>query len=101
MQDLERGSVDWLKIWYLEMMDEWYIPKVPNHSRQHLTRVPRAIDSASRNLSLAWDLRPRASPHMILSLLENGFRSVGLSLGAAFDLNGEERVWRHGCGCEL
>lgn len=61
----------------------------------------RVIDSVLRNFSLVWDLRLRVLFYMILSLLENGFRSVGLFLGVVFDFNGEERVWRYGCGCEL
>lgn len=44
VQDLGRGSVDGPEAQSLEITDAWYTPKVPNHSKQHFTGVPVAID---------------------------------------------------------
>lgn len=62
MQDLGRGSVDGPKAQYLEITDAQYIPKVPNHSKRHLTGVPIAIDIGAPQPSLGFEAKG-ITPH--------------------------------------
>lgn len=63
VQDLGRGSVDGPEAQSLEITDAWYTPKVPNHSKQHFTGVPVAIDIGEPQPSMGFEAKTIITPY--------------------------------------
>lgn len=63
VQDLGRGSVDGPEAQSLEITDAWYTPKVPNHSKQHFTGVPVAINIGEPQPSLGFEAKTIITPY--------------------------------------